>query len=105
MVKFKLKQPVPHPTRPADLRAIIAKATGPLRTAYILTAFAGLRCGEICALRWEDIELDSAEPTAPIHGKGGKERRVPLLASVIDEFSRRTEVQRGPVIARSNGRP
>ncbi|MBO0866439.1 MAG: site-specific integrase, partial [Mycobacterium sp.] len=48
--------------------------------------FAGLRCGEICRLRREDVYLDAACPTADVVGKGGKLRTVPLVAPVVTEL-------------------
>lgn len=84
----RLPKSVPHPTTLDDLRVILACATGRLRTAYILAAFAGLRCGEVCRLRSTDIGYDPM-PIALIRGKGGKERRVPLLPPVVDEVGYR----------------
>jgi len=85
MVDVKVRKGRPHPTRAEDLRVIFARTGRPLRTAYILAAFAGLRCAEITRLRWEDITL-GGEPWALVHGKGGKERRIPLLAPVVAEL-------------------
>lgn len=82
----RIPKPVPHPTSFDDLRVILACAPKQLRTAYVLAAFAGLRCGEICRLTWRDITRDSGVPIALIHGKGGKERYVPLLAPVVAEI-------------------
>lgn len=76
----------PHPTLPDDMRTIFSCAQNYLRTAYILAAFAGLRCGEISRLNSRDLYLESDAPTALIRGKGGKERYVPLLAPVVAEI-------------------
>lgn len=96
----QLHKTQPHPTRLEDLRMIFACATGRIRTAYMLATFAGLRSGEICRLRSTDINIDD-EPTALIHGKGGKERIVPLLAPVLQEI----QYKRGWIITREDGRP
>jgi integrase len=98
LVKVKPRATVPHPTKPEDLRLILARDQGPLRTAYVLAAFAGLRCGEICRLRWEDIDLDGDQPTALIDGKGDKQRRVPLLPPVLDELRKQAPTRRGYVV-------
>lgn len=94
----------PHPTPVDDLRIVFACTRGALRTAYVLAAFAGLRCGEICRLRREHVDLDSACPTADIDGKGGKPRTVPLLAPVVTELLSTGMPRTGWVITRSAGR-
>jgi integrase len=89
----------PHPTSFDDLRTIFACAPDRLRTAYVLAAFAGLRCGEICRLHSRDLDYEHA-PTALIHGKGGKTRTVPILAPVLDEI----RYVRGWIIKTADGR-
>ena len=87
---------VPHPTSQTDLRTLLACSTGPLYLAYVLAAFAGLRCGEICGPRVEDL----------IHRKGGYERIVPLLPPVVAELTAAVgQVSRGPVITHPKGGP
>ena len=46
----------------------------------------GLRVGEICALREEDVHLDQAR--AQVRGKGDKERIVPLGRSAVGALER-----------------
>jgi integrase len=103
MVDVKVRRGLPHPTSADDLRIIFACTKRPLRTCYVLAAFGGLRCGEITRLRWEDVDLRRG--TAYIHGKGGKDRITPLLASVVDELERVGLAPRGPVVVRASGRP
>ena len=86
MIRPTLRRGRPHPTSLDDLRIIFACTLGPLRLAYTLAAFAGLRRGEICRLHRSHLELDSNCPTAIIDGKGGKERIVPLLPPVVAEI-------------------
>jgi integrase len=105
MVDVKVRKGLPHPTGADDLRVIFACTRRPLRTAYVLAAFAGLRCGEICRLRWEDLSLAGATPRAFIHGKGGRERIVPLLPPVVDELQQVGLAPRGPVVVTGAGRP
>lgn len=85
LVRPKVRRGRPHPTQLDDLRAIFACTTGSLRMAYVLAAFAGLRAGEVCALERQDLYLGN-QPTALIHGKGGKDRTVPLIEPVIAEL-------------------
>lgn len=105
LVAVQGRRGTPHPINHADLRTLLACARGGLRTAYILAAFAGLRCGEIARLRGEDLELDLAQPVALIHGKGDRDRVVPLLPPVVEELRRCGFPRRGHVVARDDGRP
>jgi integrase len=56
------------------------------RTFFILSLYAGLRVGEVCGLRWENVILGGARPEIVVRfsrngpTKGGKVRRTPLLA-------------------------
>lgn len=77
---------IPHPTSFDDLRVILGCSTGILHTSYVLAAFAGLRAGEICRLAGREINRDSGKPIALIHGKGNKDRMVPILAPVMSEI-------------------
>ncbi|CAN5557197.1 tyrosine-type recombinase/integrase [soil metagenome] len=102
MVRVGRRKGIPHPIRASELKLVLACSTGDLRLAYVLAAFAGLRCGEICRLRGEDLQLDAAQPTALIRGKGGRERRVPLLPPVVEALS--GSRARGPVLLGPTGR-
>jgi integrase len=42
----------------ARLEAYLLKITDPSRLGVVMTLYTGLRIGELCALRWEDISLD-----------------------------------------------
>lgn len=49
----------------------------------LLMLHAGLRVGEVVALRWEDVELSARRGRVTVRaGKGGKCRQVPLNAEV-----------------------
>jgi integrase/recombinase XerD len=52
----------------------------------------GLRVGEICSLRVEDLHLDQAR--AQVRGKGDKERIVPLGRSAVEALERYLTVGR-----------
>jgi integrase/recombinase XerC len=93
----------PHPTRVDDLRVIFACTQGPLRLAYALAAFEGLRRGEICRLREPYLDLDTS--TILVQGKGGHERRLPLLGPVLDEIRAHGGLARGGWVVHRNGRP
>lgn len=103
MILPRLPKGLPHPTSHEDLRVIFACTDGPLRLAYVLAAFAGLRRGEICRLHRRDLQLGQREPVALVHGKGGKDRKVPLLAPVVMEIER-SGLAHGWVVHLSGGR-
>ena len=60
------------------------------RTFYTVMLYAGLRVGEVCGLRWENVILTGPRPELVVRfsrngpTKGGKVRRVPLLAQARD---------------------
>jgi len=86
----------------ADTQAILA-ACDPVEAAQVLLMLdAGLRAGEVCALRWGDVDLRDAVVTvrATIHGaettspKSGKSRTVPLTdrtVAALEALRRRAE--------------
>ena len=67
----------------ADLVAAAERA-GKLRdvTLIILMLHTGLRVGEVCQLRWEDVTLNERSGLIKVRGKGNKYRHVPLNATV-----------------------
>lgn len=66
---------IPRPIDTDDLRRALRLATCPQMSAMLhLAAFAGLRCAEISALDWGDLNGD----LMLVHGKGGKDRVIPV---------------------------
>lgn len=104
MIVPKVPRTQPHPTSLEDLRLIFSVTRGALRMAYVLAAFAGLRRGEICRLHRRDLSLSTPEPTALVHGKGNKERIVPLLPPAVAELHA-SGLSRGWVVHLPDGRP
>jgi integrase len=91
---------------PHEVTALLAAAASEQDAAFIATAaFAGLRVGEILALRWRDVDLarrtihvrenwTRGETTTP---KSGVERAVPVseeLAERLSELARRARCTR-----------
>ncbi len=62
----------------------------------------GLRVGEICALRVEDLRLDVGY--AQVRGKGDKERMVPLGRAAVDALERYLKQGRPVLLAPARGR-
>lgn len=104
MVSVRVTRGLPHPISEPDLRAVLAAAPAPLRLIYILAAFAGLRRGEICRLRVEDLALDAPQPVALVRGKGAHERHVPLLPPVAAEL-RNLRLPRRGIVVQHKGEP
>lgn len=103
----RLHRGQPHPTTAEDLNVILLCTTGALRLAYALAAFAGLRCGEICRADLSDITREFGRPvTAIIHGKGGRERVVPIVPPLLDEIDRHVaHRRRGTLLLHPDGTP
>lgn len=79
----RLGRYLPRPADPAAVAAALAAAE-PREVAMIaLGAMTGLRRGEIPQMRVEDLLLHREPPEVLVHGKGNKERMVPLHESVI----------------------
>ncbi len=53
---------------------------GPVKAILLLLPQSGLRISEACALRDEDLLLRAGKPALHVHGKGNKDRVVPLTA-------------------------
>ncbi len=52
------------------------------RTIVILMLHTGLRVGEVCQFKWEDVLLGQRSGRAKVRGKGNKYREVPLNSTV-----------------------
>lgn len=71
----------PRPTREADYARLVRAADPPMRRMLALGGMAGLRCAEIAALDWTDVDSDRGLIWVR-NGKGGKDRSVPLTADL-----------------------
>src|SRR5215212_6348218 len=101
---------------PGEIRLLVSKAESEQDAAiFTVTAFTGLRLGELRALRWEDIDFTNRivhvrhSFTYGNEGtpKSGKVRSVPLIdqaAKALDDLSRR-EHSPIPAISSSSARP
>lgn len=74
-----------HPARPAPeavLAAGLLAASDRVRLMVLLAAKEGLRRGEIARVHTDDVELDALGTSLRVHGKGRRERLVPLCDEV-----------------------
>ncbi len=49
---------------------------------------AGLRCSELCGLRWRDVQPKGTEAVLQVYGKGNKTRYVLISRGTFDELRR-----------------
>ena len=79
------------------------KHTGPVaqrdRTILLLLARLGLRAGEIVHMTLDDIDWDAGELT--VHGKGGREDKLPLPKDVGESLARYLQRERPQCACRS----
>lgn len=97
---------LPRPIADPDLEYAIGAASGRVRLWLVLAGYAGLRCCEIARLRRENIYPTVSYPYLIVHGKGDKERSVPLSPYVWRELQLYgLGARSGWVFPRLDGRP
>lgn len=75
--------------RPAPETAIRAALAGADRRLWLMVNLAwrcGLRRGEIARVNGEDLVQDQHGTVLVVHGKGGRERYVPVPTDVVDQL-------------------
>ena len=82
---------LPRPATEDQLTKVLDQADHPLRTMVMLAAYAGLRAGEIAALRREDV----TPAGITVRGKGGRDRWLPLHPLIWAEVG---PMPPGPVV-------
>lgn len=76
-----VRQRLPRPVSELEYSRLVTDA-GPRMTAVLeLMAWCGLRCAEVAALRWADVDVERR--SAIVRGKGGRERLVGLPGRVV----------------------
>lgn len=76
------KRPQPRPVPEREYRTALTEADDRTRVILLLAGEAGLRRGEIAQINRRDIMEDLDGLTLLVHGKGNKERYVPLSPHV-----------------------
>lgn len=84
----RVSRGLPRPITSTDLTTILAAVTDDLRRAVALGAYAGLRIAESAALRWDDVDDETATLVVRA-GKGGKSRRVAVGSVLRDVLGAR----------------
>jgi len=104
--RVKVPPSLPRPISEGDLRMALACAPDRIRPWLVLAGWCGLRAREIALLERADIHDQDIPPTLFVRdGKGGKQRVVPLPASVVAELAGCRLPSRGPVFRRADGYP
>jgi len=71
-----------------QVRALLAHAAGPMKVLLTVAALAGLRNGELAALRWRDIDLDQGVLRVAARDgwspKSHRDRAVPLHPKAVE---------------------
>ncbi len=76
--------PAPRPAPEVAYRGALRDADPLERVMLRLAAEAGLRRGEVCRVHARDVVADLVGWSLVVHGKGGKDRTVPLSDGVAD---------------------
>jgi integrase len=105
LTRPKMPKPLPRPISEDDLRTAIEAASPKLAAMLVLAAYAGLRCLEIAQLTWADVTTIEGQHVVCVrHGKGDRDRMVPVGPYVIETIRRHGAKTRGPVFLGLNGR-
>jgi len=92
----KVHRRLPRPLRSVDVELLIHGANPRMQATLVLMYDAGLRCDEVARLDWDDVDL--AEQTAIVRGKGDRDRLVGLPRRLVMVLAALDETI-GPVIA------
>jgi integrase/recombinase XerC len=101
--KAKVPRSVPRPVPNEGLRRALALADSRVGLMLVLGAYGGLRCSEIAGIDRSDILDDRTPPLLLVHGKGSKERLVPIGPVVAAAFERYGLPATGPLFVSRKG--
>lgn len=93
----RLPRRLPRPARAGAVGRAVGDGRRPVELACALMAFGGLRCCEVAALTWDDIDVPGG--VLYITGKGDRDRVVPVsrpLAPILAAW----DGSAGPVMGR-----
>lgn len=96
MPPVKAAAPRPRPA-PDDVWAELVAAAGPRELLMIrLAGEAGLRRGEVARCRRDDVIRDPRGALLVVHGKGGKQRVIPISDSLLEAIQDYRPIGSGP---------
>jgi integrase/recombinase XerC len=101
--RAKVPRSVPRPIPADGLRRALERADPRTWLMLTLTAFAGMRRGEIAQMDRSDVLDDQDPPLLLIHGKNSKERLVPIGPVVTEAFDRYGLPASGPLFLNPSG--
>jgi integrase len=105
LTRPKIPKPLPRPISEVDLAKAMRAATPKQAAMIALMADSGLRCMEVAALLWSDVEISDGQTWIAVrNGKGGKDRIVPIGMAVQRALRRHGTKTRGPVFLGRDGR-
>lgn len=99
----KVPRRLPRPARSGDIGQALELASPRVAAMVALMAGCGLRCCEVAALTWDDVDLVAG--IARVVGKGDRERQVWLSSDVVVRLAALDTVSPGPVFMNAHGRP
>jgi len=82
---IRAKHEEPHSRRElsvAELKVILDAASGELEGLLYLGTFTGLRMGDVCTLKWGEVDLDRQIITR-IPNKTSRRKRVPVKIGIL----------------------
>ena len=89
----RVRSKLPVVLEPTEVKEVLVAIEAPLYKALFFTTYAtGIRISEACALTIAD--LDSRRGVIHIHGKGGRDRYVPLRETLLKVLRRYYRCQR-----------
>ncbi len=102
ILRPKMRRVLPRPIDSDALHDAIEGARPQMKAMLLLAAFAGLRCQEIAGLERDDI-IEAKSRIRVRHGKGAKERIVPLHPQILEALRLLPMPQSGRVFIRPQG--
>lgn len=87
MPVVRVPQGTPRPAPDAVVFRAFADADDRLRLMLRLASEIGMRCREIALTHRDDLERDATGWTMIVHGKGAKDRRLPVSDNLAEEIA------------------
>lgn len=95
----------PRPMPERHLEHALSVATPRIRLWLELAGYEGLRACEIALIDRDDILCDGARPLLLVHGKGAKDRLVPLGPAVLESLDAPWLPATGRLFRKRDGQP